>query len=390
MGMRSQGLMTLFPIGRVVYGRPAAEAVVEESERLGAKRVFLLVANSLKTQTDAITEVEKALGDRHAFTVAGVPPHTPESAVLAATASARRERADLLVSIGGGSVTDAAKVILVCLEHGIDTHQKLAEHRMKWSNGSPLQPPFGPPRIPMIAVPTTLSASEYTPIGSATDDATRAKNAYGHLQLNIASIILDPKITLHTPEWLWLSTGIRAVDHAAEGLASLRSNDFCDGLDASALRLLGSNLARVKANPSDMEARLTCQMGSWQATMPLSHTAMGLSHAISHALGSACHVPYGYTSCVMLPHVFAWNRKANAERQERVAECLGRPGAAAAEVLNDLIGRLGLPQRLRDVGVREEQLVGVAGATMHSHCTPANPRPVAGPEDVMEVLKAAY
>ena len=389
MDSQSHGVMTLFRVGRVIYGRPAAEVVVQEAERLNARCVLLLVASSLHARTDEIAKVEEALAGRHACTIAGIPPHSPESAIVAAAAQVGGMRIDLVVAIGGGSVTDAAKVLLVCLEHGIDTTVALAVHRIQWHDGNPLPQAVGPPKIPMIAVPTTLSAAEYTPIGGATDDGTRKKNAYGHVDLDIAAIVLDPAITAHTPDWLWLSTGMRAVDHAVEGLASLRSNAFCDGLATSALRLLVPGLKAIKADPADMAARLACQMGSWQATIPLSHTPMGLSHSISHALGSACQVPYGYTSCVMLPHVFRWNMPANAARQTLVTDALGSPGASAAETLGALITDLGLPQRLRDVDVREDQLADIAAATMHSHSTPANPRPVTGPGDVIEILRAA-
>src|SRR3546814_20719165 len=122
------------------------------------------------------------------------------------------------------------------------------------------------------------------------------------------AIVLDPALAVHTPEWVWLSTGVRAVDHCVETLASYRSNDYADGLADSALRLLVEGLARVKADPRDLEGRLKCQIGAWPAMMPvLAVVPMGASHAIGHVLGGTCRVPPGSTPCPLSPPGLAWH-----------------------------------------------------------------------------------
>ena len=103
---------------------------------------------------------------------------------------------------------------------------------------------------------------EFNPRSGATDERTQHKQGYGHPAMVPVAIILDPALAVHTPEWVWLSTGVRAVDHTVETLASHRSNDYADGLADSALRLLVEGLARVKADPSDLEGRLKCQIGA--------------------------------------------------------------------------------------------------------------------------------
>ena len=171
------------------------------------------------------------------------------------------------------------------------------------------------------------------------------------------TVILDPDASVHTPEWLFLSTGIRAVDHAVEDICSVNGQPISEGAAYHALRLLGHGLPAVKADPADLDARLDCQIGAWMS-MVGSQTGVskGASHGIGHVLGGTAGVPHGYTSCVMLPHVLRFNHPVNADKQARVSEALGRPGEPAADVVAGLIAGLGLPTRLRDVGVKPEQL----------------------------------
>ena len=148
------------------------------------------------------------------------------------------------------------------------------------------------------------------------------------------SVVLDPRATVHTPEWLFLSTGIRAVDHAVEDICSPQCQPISEGASFHALRLLGRGLSGVKADPLDLDARLEAQLGAWMSMIG-SQTGVpkGASHGIGHVLGGTAHVPHGYTSCVMLPHVLRFNAPVNADRQALVSEALGRPGEPAADVV---------------------------------------------------------
>ena len=115
----------------VIYGKPAADALREEAERLGAERVYLIVSRTLNTATDEIEKIRKALGDRHAETFDGVPQHTTREVVVRVAKQARAAKADLVVAIGGGSVVDAAKIVLMCMEHEIfeqDGTRRLRNH----------------------------------------------------------------------------------------------------------------------------------------------------------------------------------------------------------------------------------------------------------------------
>jgi maleylacetate reductase len=238
-----------------------------------------------------------------------------------------------------------------------------------------------------MSVPTTLSGGEFNPLGGCTDHRRKVKQSYTHPDLIPVSVVLDPAPTVHTPEWLWLSTGMRAVDHCVEGLCSQYLNPYAEGALLHGLKLLAQGLAAVKADPSDLDARLQCQIGAWMSMT--GNIPKGLSHAIGHILGGTCNVPHGYTSCVMLPAALAWNESVNRDRQALVAEAMGRPGERASDVLADFIAGLGLPRSLGAVEVGEDQFDLIAKNTMHDRWTHTNPRKVSGPEDIKEVLRLA-
>ncbi len=380
------------PMESVVYGRPFAEALREQVEQADAHAVFLLASGTLERETDMVAQVRSALGNRLAGVCARIGAHTPRIDVVAAANAARASGADLLATLGGGSVTDAAKMVAFCLGNEVTDPAQLDDYRARISaDGKIVRPPAKPPAVRTIAIPTTLSAGEYTASAGCTDTVREVKENYGHPMMMPKSVLLDPRATVHTPEWLFLSTGIRAVDHAVEDICSPQCQPISEGASFHALRLLGRGLSGVKEDPLDLEERLEAQLGAWMS-MVGSQTGVpkGASHGIGHVLGGTAHVPHGYTSCVMLPHVLRFNAAVNADRQMLVSEALARPGLAAAEAVAQLIAGLGLPTRLRDVGVKPEQLDRIAELSMHDRWIHTNPRKIDGPAVIREILDAAW
>ena len=384
-------LMTWTSVERVHMGAPAAEALAAEVGRLGVSRVFILAGGHLRHHTDEIARIESALGPAHAATWSGIAPHAPRSDVLAAAHAARDAGADLIVTVGGGSVTDAGKIVSILLKHDVRAVEDFEPLRTYVTDdGRVVQPAFDAPDVRVICIPTTLSGGEFNALSGATDELTQHKQGYEHRMAAPVAVILDPALTVHTPEWLWLSTGVRATDHAVETLASDRSNDFCDGVADSALRLLAEGLPRSKADPADLEGRLKCQVGAWQSMISIvGGVPMGASHAIGHILGGTCGVPHGYTSCVMSPFVLAWNAEHDASRQARISACLGAPDRSASTALDAFIRGLAMPRSLREVNVSENQLPLVAEYTLLDIWGRTNPRPIATADDVMQILRRA-
>ena len=383
--MLTSGRIVFSKMEEVCFGKPAAQSVAELVKDKGAQRVFVMASGTLNRKTDEVEKVRRALGNKCVGTFDTMPAHSPRSAVIAAAAQAREARADLIVTVGGGSITDGAKAVQLCLANDITTVEAMDKIR-----GAVGGIEVKPPTVRQISVPTTLSAGEFSGIAGVTNEATRVKEMFRHPMVIPQAVILDPEVTRHTPMWLFLSTGIRAVDHCVEGVCSNESTEFTNASALHGLSLLARGLPRVKANPDDMEARLDCQLGSWLSMAPLvAGVPMGASHGIGYVLGAVFDIPHGHTSCIMLPSVMRWNKQANAERQALVAAAMGKPGQDAGDMLDEFIRGLGMPRSLSEVKVGREHFERIAKQAMGTPWVPRNPRPIPGPAEVHEILELA-
>ncbi|MFO1109402.1 MAG: iron-containing alcohol dehydrogenase [Bradyrhizobium sp.] len=381
-----KGRVVFGAMDEVVFGRHAAEAIVEQLDRLGAKRAFLMVSGTLNRETVEIENIRKAMGPRCVGTFDRMPAHTPRAAVIAAANQARDAGADLIVTVGGGSITDGAKAVQLCLANDVSTVEGIDGVRVRGGE----EPPIKAPAVRQISVPTTIAGGEFSHIAGVTDERTHVKQMLRHTLTVPRATILDPWLSVHTPEWLFLSTGIRAVDHCVEGLCAREAHPYSDAQAVKGLTMLTQGLRRVKADGNDIAARLDCQIGTWLSMAPLSGgVPMGASHGIGYVLGGGYGVPHGYTSCVMLPAVMRWNKSANAERQALVAEAMGERGKDAGDVLDAFIRGLGMPRSLQAVHVGPEHFDKIAEQAMHTPWVPRNPRKIEGPAQVREILLMA-
>lgn len=376
---------------RVHIGTPVAEAAAQEAELLGASRVFVVCSGTLNSQTDEIRRVVEALGDRFVGLFDAVRPHVPREDVIAATLVAADADPDMLLCVGGGSATDLTKILAVTLEHGIRTTSDMdAYHLQVNPDTSVTAPSFSAPSIPVVVAPTTLAGGEFNALAGSTDEKSNVKEGYVHPAMTPRAVILDPALTRHTPEWLWLSTGVRALDHAFETLGSLESNGYYDGMAMNAIRLLSEGLVRVKENGDDLEARRMCQVGAWSSMVAIvAGLDMGISHAVGHALGGSFKVPHGHTSCVMAPFALEYNREVNEHRQTLISVAFGEPQTPAHELADALIRRLGMPRSLTEVGLSEDDLPSLAAYTFKDIWCGTNPNPIADADALVPLLRRA-
>ena len=289
-------------------------------------------------------------------------------------------------------MTDGTKAINMALERNLTEVDQFDNYIGKsffgpdeWSHSGAMR---------QVAVPTTLSAGEFTHISGVTSLQLEHKQLYANSKLQPCTVIFDPELSVHTPEWLWLSTGIRSVDHSAEAMCSINGTHLSMAVASSALRLLSSALPKTKADPTDIDARLKCQIGCWQAVSTLMMGVhYGGSHAIGHVLGGTADIPHGYTSCINLPYVLEYNEPEIPEQCVAVAEALGSadPSAplAAAHAMDKLIRDLGMPRTLSDVEFPMDKFDQVCELSMSDPWTGTNPRPIASPEDVKTILTMA-
>jgi maleylacetate reductase len=381
-----KGRVVFGAMDEVVFGVPAATAIPAQMNRLGTTRAFLMVSGTLNRETDEIEKIRDSLGPRSAGTFDAMPPHTPREAVIAAAEQARAAGADLIVTVGGGSITDGAKAVQLCLANNVRTVDGIDAIRTRKG----VVPPMNEPSVRQISVPTTIAGGEFGAAAGVTNLRIRVKEMLRHELTIPRAVILDPAITRHTPQWLFLSTGIRAVDHCVEALCSQEAHPYADAQALKGLSMLAQGLPRVKADPHDLDARMDCQIGTWLSMGPsAAGVPMGASHGIGYVLGAAFDVPHGYTSCVMLPSVMRWNSPANAERQALVSAAMGHPGKDAADVLDGFIRGLGMPRSLQDVRVGPEHFEAIAEQAMRTPWVPRNPRKIDGPAQVREILLLA-
>jgi alcohol dehydrogenase len=341
-----------------------------ELKRVGARRVFLITTRSGERDQALAPAIEKLLGDRLVGRFAGIGQHAPARSVMEAVHAAAEARADGLLSLGGGSPIDAAKAVAFSLATGLDLTQPDAPARSRSMKVERT--------LPHLAVPTTLSVAELASSAGFSAEGTKEKVGVAAPQLKPAAVFYDAELAVRTPLPLWLTTGIRAVDHGVETLLAPGEHPLPDVAALDGLRRLRRGLLAVKANPSDLAARTECQLGAWHTYLLPGPAAKGLSHTLSKRIGSRHDIPHGVGSCLLLPHVMRYLAPRAPETMRRIAEALEAP--TAAEGVSRLIAQLELPQHLAEYRLSEADLREAA-------------RPVASAEnpeeDLVGILRAA-
>jgi maleylacetate reductase len=389
--MISHGLRTYNKTERVHYGSGAFEKISDEVGKLGGSRALALVSKTLRTKTDLVDRLEKTIGGRLAGVIDGIPAHNTRENIIRVTEQARALNADLILTFGGGSIMDCGQAVRLCLEHGVKAEKDLDPFRVRvQSDGAAFYPEYRSPTIPQIAIATTLSAAEFNPIFGSTDTRRKIKEIFREPGLAAKVIILDPDICTATPLRLWLSTGIRALDHCIETIMSPRCDPYSQGPALQGIRLLCGALPAAKRDPNDAVSRMNGLFGAWlSADHNMAYVPMGASHGIGHMLGGILGMAHGDTSCIMLPKVMAFNKPETPKEQAMIAEAMGRPNDPAYQVVQDFVSSLGLPTQLSELGVSEQDLAPVASAYMESPFLRSNPRPFESEEQILDLLRQA-
>jgi len=378
-------------LDRTYIATPVGDAVMDEAERRGAQRILVVASGTLSRSTPVIDELEAALGSLSVGRFDSVKEHAPRESVFAIVDRVRSVDADLIVTVGGGSPLDAVKTALAALAEGLTEPDQLEPFAITTGpDGDRITPAIGSPPLRQIAAPTTLTGADFSDLAGCVDEATHRKQLLSGAEIGPAAIILDPAITVHTPMDLWLSSGIRSLDHAVETLCSSAPEPLADAGALHAIRLLSRSLPATKADPGDLDARLECQLAVGMACAGLNRVPYGASHGLGHQLGAVLGMSHGHTSCVMMPHVMAHNLSATTEAQALIAGAMGRAGTPAGVAVAELIASLGLPTTLRDAGATPEHLPTIAQGSIAHPWVTGNAVPFASPDQLLKLLEAAY
>lgn len=382
-------------VGRKIIGAfNCIERLGEEIDELGCRRALVICGPNVRTKSGIIERVQDALAERCVGVFDEVGEHAPLPAVERGAQAAREIEADVLIAVGGGSTQSVGKLIPV--QMGVEGN--LRDLRLVIEPLNAIHVPKLPvPRLPLVAIPTTFPGAEFTASASAFDPLAGTKVHFGSTTLAPKVVLLDTLALATTPSKVLFGSAFVSVDHCIEIAYSRRHHPLADALALAGLRQLARLLPRcVDRDPGILQK---AQVAAVLPMLILQSTGTGIIHALAHHVGDLHHVSHGEAHGILAPHGMRFNLDASLDQQLLIAEALGidtracsprEACLAAADAVAALARSVGLPSRLRDVGVPETGLDAIAQATIRDRQLPSNPRPIAGPADLMQVLQAAW
>lgn len=398
-------IWTFHSAGQLVFGRGAAAQTGKLAERLKLRRVLIVTDRTLVT-----AGLERGVRDPlescgiTVETFDGGQPEPSLDLTEQCAAAARRFAPDGVVGLGGGSNMDLAKIVAALLTHGGGPRDYVGEDRIPG------------PVLPLICIPTTSgTGSEVTAASVLTDTANQIKVGVLSNFLRPKVAIVDPLLTVSCPPKVTADSGIDALTHAIEAYTAVDNETFPlpdgersvyqgrhplgDCLAEKAIGLIGRHLATAVREPQNLEAREGMALAATVAGLSFSNVGVALVHAMEYPVGGAVHCSHGAGNGLLLPFVMRYNLSARLEQFARIAELLGENTAGlnqqqaaerAVTAVERLKSEIGIPQRLRDLGVKPEQLRLFAEKTFGiKRILRVNPR-VATVGDIEEVFRSAY
>jgi len=320
---------------RVVFGAGSVAQLPAEVEKLGARRALVL---STPGRAASVKAVAASLGTRCAGIYDKATMHVPVEVAEDARREAQRLGADCCVAVGGGSTIGLGKAIAA-------------------ASG-----------LPVLAVPTTYSGSEMTPIYGLTEGGL--KRTQRDAKVLPKTVIYDPELTLGLPPATSAASGMNAIAHCVEAMYAQDANPIVSLMAEEGIRALAASLPIVIREPSNLDARSDALYGAWLAGVSLGAVGMALHHKLCHTLGGTWNLPHAETHAIVLPHAARYNRDAAPEAMARIARALGAKDAPGG--LYDLEVKLGLKMKLADLGMPEADLERAAQlATQAPYPNPA-------------------
>lgn len=365
-----------------------------ELERLDSRRALLLCGPSLARDGSALDLVRSAMGERCAGVFAGVRAHSPLPAVEQAARELERMAADAVVAVGGGSAIVTARAAAILAAEDGDA-RSLCTSRDAVS-GELRSPKLGAPKLPQLVVPTTPTTATVKAGSAVLDPVDGRRLALFDPKTRAQAVFIHPQLIGTPPRALVVSAGLNTFAMAVEGLMSLSGDPISDALLLHALRLLARHLPEA-ARSDDTAARAELMLASVMCGRGTDHTGAGIAIPLGHAISARFHVDNGLANAIVMPQVLRFNAEASSAGLHKLATALGvrgagetAPLAAVTGALDALFGALGLPRRLRDVGVTRESLPELAAVSMDDWFVRDNPRPVRAAAELQQLLEAAW
>lgn len=372
----------------IIFGPGALARLGEAVDHFHWQRLMLCTSPSLRPGGH-VTPIEAALGQRLVATYERTQSHVLDFQLAEALEMAVEAKIEAVIGLGGGSPIGLAKAVSAALE----------ERR----TGRPARAAFptDQPLVPVIAIPTTYAGSEMTPVYGVTHqtDGTTRKITVKDAKIAPKLVIYDPSLTLNLPPGITAGTGINALAHCIEALYSVTRHPLSTAAALSGIRYITRSLPRCYAQGDDLEARIEMLLGAHLGGTALASVSMGLHHGLCHVLGGTAGVPHGVANGIILPHAMRFNLDATASQLAQAAAAMGLElidqgdevaAEAAAQHVYNLISQLELPQRLRDAGVNEADLLHLAQLALKSGAVQMNPKPLTDAAQVEAIFRAAW
>jgi len=373
---------------KIIYGAGSRKEMKMEMESKEKKRAMIVTDNFLFNNTDFIKNAEEILGNYCVEIFNEVQPDSAFEIVDKGAKIAEEKKIDTVISIGGGSSIDTAKGICAVI-----SKEKPIKELMGFGG-------IGISKLFHIAIPTTAgTGSEVTSAAVIKDTSSGRKFILADSAITPDLAILDPELIMDLPPSITAGTGLDALTHAIEAIHSRRRNPIADAYALHAIRLISKNL-RECVIKGDIVQRGMTMLAATMAGIAFNSAMVGVVHAIAHAIGGRYNVPHGLANGILLVPSMRFNMDACPERYIMVAEAFGierRKEESDNEYLERALNRierfvssLGIPIKLREVGVPEDGLEECAQIAMLDPCILTNPKPVSDPSEVLKILKSAW
>ena len=370
------------------FGAGSISEIVTEAKKRAFKKALvvtdpdLIKFNVAKNVTDLLEEAGLAYD-----IFSQVKANPTVKVVKAGIEAFKAAGADYLIAIGGGSSMDTAKAIGIIINNPEYADVTSLEGAIDTKN----------PSIPIIAVPTTAgTAAEVTINYVITDEEKKRKFVCVDPHDIPVVAIIDAKMMSSMPKGLTASTGMDALTHAIEGYTTLGAWELTDMMHLKAIEIISRSLKKAVEN--DPQGREDMALGQYIAGMGFSNVGLGVVHGMAHPLGAFYDTPHGIANAVLLPYVMEYNAEYTGEKFKYIAEAMGvdttgmsqaEYRAAAVSAVKQLSKDVGIPEKLHEIGVKEEDLQALSESAFADVCTGGNPRPCTV-ESILGIYKTAF
>lgn len=378
-------LITIEGVKKTLFGRGSVHETGKECKALGVSSALLVVDRNL-SKTEIFSRVEESLRKNRikVFPYTNITPEPSPGLADEGADLAKREGADCVVAVGGGSTMDVGKAIAVLATNEGKATDFIGLGLVKR------------PGLPSVMIPTTSgTGSEGTFTSVFTMRETKSKGGINSPYLYPHTAILDPELTLDLSPEVTAYTGMDALTHAIESFTSLQAHFLSEPISWEAIELLGANLRGAVFNGKDIRSREDMMKGSYLAGLGLAMSGVGAVHALAYPLGALFDIPHGIANAIMLPYVLEYNYPGNVDKFAQIAWAMGgeetdsstrHMASLASQAVSELSSDIGIPQRLSVINIPEEAIPQMARSAMKvERPLKNNPRPVS-----VEVAEAIY